>query len=97
MLGRKQEMNEGMEKYQYWQEYLNTAEADLKASLRMVDTILETICSPSNILSSPELCSDIQNIADRLRFFLTSRLIALEDLIVILEKYSIKICRTEER
>ena len=89
-------MDEGMEKYQYWQEYLNTAEADLKASLRMVDTILETVCYPSNILSSPELCSDIQNIADRLRYFVTSRLIALEDLIVILEKHGIKVFRTEE-
>ncbi|MGO9144768.1 MAG: hypothetical protein ACLQDF_00225 [Desulfomonilia bacterium] len=89
-------MDEGLEKYRYWQEYLNVAETELKASLRMVDTILETVCSPDNILSSPELCSDIQDIADRLRFFLNSRLIALEDLIVILEKHGIKVFRTEE-
>ncbi len=90
-------MDEGLGKYQYWQEYMNVAETDLKASLRMVDTILEAVCSPDNIISSPELCSDIQNIATRLRFFLTSRLIALEDLIVILEKHGIKIFRTQER
>jgi hypothetical protein len=89
-------MDEGLGKYQYWQEYMNAAETDLKASLRMVDTILETVCSPSNILSSPELCADIQNIADRLRFFLASRQIALEDLIAILEKHGIKVFRAEE-
>ena len=89
-------MDEGLGKYRYWQEYLNATETDLKASLRMVDTILEAVCSPNNIISSPELCSDIQNITARLRFFLTSRLIALEDLIVILEKHGIKVFRTEE-
>ncbi len=82
-------MDEGLEKYRHWQEHLEAAQKDLKASLRMVDTIQEVVSSPDAMRSSPVLCADIQDLAGRLRFFITSRLTALEDLVVLLDKHGI--------
>ncbi|GEM_PF-1797349 len=89
-------MKGGLEKYQHWNDHLNAAEIDLKSSLRMVDAILDTVRSPGNVISNPELCADIQYLADRLRFFITSRMVALNDLFAILEKHGIRGVLPEE-
>ncbi|HOD71926.1 MAG TPA: hypothetical protein PKO27_12920 [Deltaproteobacteria bacterium] len=83
-------MDEGLRKYKDWCEYLNAAEIDLNSSLRMVDSILDIVRSPEHVHTSPELCKDIQDIADRLRSFIMSRKVALKDLVAILEMRGIR-------
>jgi len=89
-------MNVSIEKYQHWQEYLTAAQIDLKSSLRMVDAMLDIVQSPENILSSPEMCRDLQDLAERLRFFIDTRMVALNDLIAILKLHGICVVPPEE-
>jgi hypothetical protein len=84
-------MDEGLGKYRHFQEFMDAAHTDLHSSLRIVDTILDAVRLPANTESHPELCREVQYLADRLRFFITSRLAALEDLIVILRGHGIEI------
>lgn len=44
-----------------------------------------------SIQSNPELCHNVQDMGVRIRSLLSSRLVALEDLIMILRGYGIKI------
>ncbi|HQM56722.1 MAG TPA: hypothetical protein PKZ57_04375 [Methanoregulaceae archaeon] len=92
----KPDMNVSIEKYQYWQEYLTAAHIDIKSSLRMVDAMLDIVQYPENILSSPEMCGDLQNLAERLKSFITTRMVALDDLITILRTHGICVVPPEE-
>lgn len=85
-------MDEDMEKYQHLKEYLWSGETELKKMLRMVDTILEEVESFHNMQSSTEqLCLNVQDQAVRIRSNLSSRLVALEDLITVLRGHGIGI------
>lgn len=84
-------MDHGLEKYRHLREYMDVAEVDLKKLLRMIDTLLEEVESYHNMKSSPELCLGIRDNALRVRSLLSSRLVALEDLIVLLRENGIRI------
>jgi hypothetical protein len=84
-------MEEDMERYRHLKEYLGMGETDLNKMLRMVDAILEDVESFNNIRLSPELCLNVYDQAVRIRSTLSSRLVALEDLIAILREHGIEI------
>jgi hypothetical protein len=84
-------MNEDLEKYRYLKEYLVVGETEMKKMLRMVDAILEDVESMQNMQLNPQLCLNVRDQAVRIRSALSSRLVALEDLITILRGHGMEI------
>jgi hypothetical protein len=84
-------MNEDIEKFRHLKKYLGMGESDLNKVLGMVDTILEEVESFHNMRLSPELCLNVRDQAVRIRTTLSSRLVALKDLIGILREYGMEI------
>jgi len=84
-------MDKDLEKYRHLQEYLGMSESELQKLTRMVDSLLEYVEDRDTMRSCPELCNNVRDMAVRIRSMLSSRLIALEDLIGILAEYGIRI------
>jgi len=84
-------MEENLEKYQLLRAYLFAFDSEVKMLLRMVDGILEEVESPGNIQTSPGLCLSVRDQAVRMRSIISSRLVALEDLISILRDHGIEV------
>lgn len=87
----REAMKENLEKYQLLRGYLAAFDSEMKMLLRMVDGILEEVESPGSIQTSPGLCLSVRDQAVRIRSILSSRLVALEDLISILRDHGIEI------
>ena len=83
-------MNQDIDNLKFWRDHMEAAETNMKATLRMIDSILEIVESPQNIKSSPELCNDVRALVGRIRSSLSERLIALEDLLGFLKEYEMK-------
>jgi hypothetical protein len=90
-LEKEEDVEEDLDKYQLLKEYLAMFELELRMLLRMIDTILEDVESVKNMLSSTQLCLNVRDQAVRIHSTLTSRIVALEDLISILRTYGIQI------
>jgi hypothetical protein len=84
-------MIEDLEKFRHLKEYLGMGENDLNKVLGMIDAILEEVESFHNMRLSPELCLNVRDQAVRIRTTLSSRLVALKDLIGILREYGMEI------
>ena len=84
-------MDKELEKYQHLGEYLGVGETELRKILRMMDAILEEVESFQNMRLCPELCLNVRDQAVRIRSILSSRLVALEDLLIILREHGIEI------
>ncbi|MEN6475328.1 MAG: hypothetical protein ABFD81_15045 [Syntrophaceae bacterium] len=84
-------MDKDLEKYRHLKEFLGMSASELQKLTRMVDSLLEYVEDRDTMRSSPELCNNVRDMAVRIRSMLRSRLVALEDLIIILGEYGIKI------
>jgi hypothetical protein len=84
-------MEDDLVKFQYMKDYLIVGEAELKRMLRMVDAIVEESEALKNIRLSPQFCLSVRDQAVRIRSILSSRLVALEDLIIILREHGLEI------
>lgn len=84
-------MDHDLEKYRQLRDYFAMSESEIRKLIRMVDSLLGYVDDPDAVRLNPELCHNVQDMGGRIRALLSSRLVALEDLILILKEHGIAI------